>query len=158
MSFLDRLGIKLLFALDPETAHGLSIAALKTGLPLGRRPTDDPALRVEAAGLSFPNPLGMSAGYDKNADVPDALLRLGFGFADRAALKIAGDFGKLIAVDRDFAFAHILRRRGGVRPQGAQQQPEDKPRQARKCEEENYFIRRKQHGDRLSPGFEMAPV
>ena len=83
---------------------------------------------------------------------------LGFGFADRAALKIAGDFGKLIAVDRDFAFAHILRRRGGVRPQGAQQQPEDKPRQARKCEEENYFIRRKQHGDRLSPGFEMAPV
>ncbi len=82
MSFLDRLGIKLLFALDPETAHGLSIAALKTGLPLGRRPADDPALRVEAAGLSFPNPLGMSAGYDKNADVPDALLRLGFGFAE----------------------------------------------------------------------------
>ena len=82
MSFLDRLGIKLLFALDPETAHGLSIAALKTGLPLGRRPADDPALRVEVAGLSFPNPLGMSAGYDKNADVPDALLRLGFGFAE----------------------------------------------------------------------------
>ena len=79
---LDRLGIKLLFNFDPETAHGMSIAALKAGLPLGCAPAPDPKLRVDVAGLSFPNPLGMSAGYDKNADVPDALLRLGFGFAE----------------------------------------------------------------------------
>ncbi|MCO5156404.1 MAG: quinone-dependent dihydroorotate dehydrogenase [Aquamicrobium sp.] len=79
---LDRIGQKLLFAFDPETAHGLSIAALKSGLPLCRPPAPDPALRVDVAGLSFPNPLGMAAGYDKNGEVPDALLGLGFGFAE----------------------------------------------------------------------------
>jgi len=79
---LDRIGQKLLFAFDPETAHGLSIAALKSGLPLGRAPAPDPALRVDVAGLAFPNPLGMAAGYDKNGEVPDALLGLGFGFAE----------------------------------------------------------------------------
>ncbi|MGH6861353.1 MAG: quinone-dependent dihydroorotate dehydrogenase, partial [Phyllobacterium sp.] len=44
--------------------------------------SQDPALRVRVAGLDFPNPLGMAAGYDKNAEVPDALLKLGFGFAE----------------------------------------------------------------------------
>lgn len=71
-----------LFSLDAETAHGLSIAALKSGvvrLPLLKT---DPRLRVELAGLSFPSPIGMAAGYDKNAEVPDALLRLGFGFTE----------------------------------------------------------------------------
>lgn len=77
-----RLGQSLLFSLDPETAHGLSIAALRTGLVPAGRPSDDPRLAVAVAGLSFPNPLGMAAGYDKNGDVPDALLRLGFGFAE----------------------------------------------------------------------------
>src|SRR5690606_21189614 len=62
---LDRLGRKMLFAFDPETAHGLSIAALKAGLPLGCAPSPDPALAVTVAGLSFANPLGMAAGYDK---------------------------------------------------------------------------------------------
>lgn len=79
---LDRLGRRMLFAFDPETAHGLSLAALKTGLPLGCAPAPDPRLAVAVAGLSFPNPLGMAAGYDKNGEVPDALLRLGFGFAE----------------------------------------------------------------------------
>ncbi|RIK83969.1 MAG: dihydroorotate dehydrogenase (quinone) [Hyphomicrobiales bacterium] len=79
---LDRLGRKMLFAFDPETAHGLSIAALKAGLPLGCAPSPDPALAVTVAGLSFANPLGMAAGYDKNGEVPDALVGLGFGFAE----------------------------------------------------------------------------
>ncbi|MDP3896985.1 MAG: quinone-dependent dihydroorotate dehydrogenase [Mesorhizobium sp.] len=79
---LTRLGQPLLFALDPETAHGLSISALKCGLPLARRPRPDDRLRVRLAGLEFPNPLGMAAGYDKNGEVPDALLALGFGFAE----------------------------------------------------------------------------
>jgi dihydroorotate dehydrogenase len=82
MQFLDRLSQKALFCLDPETAHGLSIAALKSGVPLGFAPPDDRRLSVNAAGIDFPNPLGMAAGYDKNAEVPDALLRLGFGFAE----------------------------------------------------------------------------
>ncbi|MER8385840.1 quinone-dependent dihydroorotate dehydrogenase [Mesorhizobium sp. M0166] len=82
MSAFDRIGQKLLFTLDPETAHGLSIAALRCGLPVSGRPLLDDRLRVSLCGLDFPNPLGMAAGYDKNAEVPDALLGLGFGFAE----------------------------------------------------------------------------
>ena len=69
-----------LFTLDAETAHGLSIAALKAvPLPAARI---DPRLRTTLAGIHFPGPLGAAPGYDKNAEVPDALLRLGFGFAE----------------------------------------------------------------------------
>ncbi|WP_421914494.1 quinone-dependent dihydroorotate dehydrogenase [Mesorhizobium sp.] len=82
MSVLDRLGQKLLFTFDPETAHGMSIAALRCGLPVGARTVRDARLKVTVCGIEFPNPLGMAAGYDKNAEVPDALLGLGFGFAE----------------------------------------------------------------------------
>jgi dihydroorotate dehydrogenase len=82
MSVLDRIGRKLLFSFDPETAHGLSIAALRCGLPVASPPPRDARLKVRLCGLDFPNPLGMAAGYDKNAEVPDALLGLGFGFAE----------------------------------------------------------------------------
>jgi dihydroorotate dehydrogenase len=82
MSVLDRIGQKLLFTLDPEAAHGLSIAALKCGVPVAGRPPRDDRLRVSICGIDFANPLGMAAGYDKNAEVPDALLGLGFGFAE----------------------------------------------------------------------------
>ena len=82
MSVLDRLGQKLLFTFDPETAHGMSIAALRCGLPVAGRPIHNDRLKVSVCGIDFPNPLGMAAGYDKNAEVPDALLGLGFGFAE----------------------------------------------------------------------------
>ncbi len=82
MFSLLKLGQPLLFALDPERAHHLSIAALRSGVPLASCPKADPKLAVDLAGLRFPNPLGMAAGYDKNGEVPDALLRLGFGFAE----------------------------------------------------------------------------
>lgn len=82
MTVLDRIGQKLLFCLDPETAHGLSIKALKGGLVPTVPARSDKRLAVSVRGLAFPNPLGMAAGYDKNAEVPDALLGLGFGFAE----------------------------------------------------------------------------
>ncbi len=82
LGLMERLGRKALFRFDPETAHGLSIAALKSGLPVALSPRLDPRLKVSVAGLDFDNPLGMAAGYDKNAEVPDALLRLGFGFTE----------------------------------------------------------------------------
>src|SRR5690606_18016733 len=82
MTLFDHLGRSLLFTLDPETAHGLSIKALKCGLAPAGRTSVDQRLRVSLCGLDFPNPLGMAAGYDKNAEVPDALLGLGFGFAE----------------------------------------------------------------------------
>ncbi|MBN9031695.1 MAG: quinone-dependent dihydroorotate dehydrogenase [Rhizobiales bacterium] len=76
------IGKRGLFLFDPETAHGLSIAALKSGLLPACRLVPDPRLAQTVAGLSFPNPLGMAAGFDKNAEVPEALLRLGFGFTE----------------------------------------------------------------------------
>lgn len=81
MSLLGRFGARALFAFDPETAHGLSLKALKSGA-VAAAAQPDPRLAVRVCGLDFPNPLGMAAGYDKNAEVPDALLKLGFGFAE----------------------------------------------------------------------------
>ena len=70
-----------LFALDPETAHGLAIAGLKER-PAGKHAFSGGRLAVSVAGLDFPNPLGMAAVFDKDGEVPDALLGLGFGFAE----------------------------------------------------------------------------
>ena len=77
----ERLVRPLLHALDPEDAHALTLKLLKIApaLPVAR---DDPRFAVRAFGLNFPNPVGMAAGFDKNAEVPDALLRLGFGFVE----------------------------------------------------------------------------
>jgi dihydroorotate dehydrogenase len=72
----------VLRSLEPERAHGLTIAALKTGLVPSARVPEDPILRQRLWGLDFPNPVGLAAGFDKNAEVPDAMLRLGFGFVE----------------------------------------------------------------------------
>jgi dihydroorotate dehydrogenase len=77
----DTLSLPLLRWLDAEDAHRLAIQGLKL-LPAIRTPVDDAKLAVRAFGLNFPNPVGMAAGFDKNAEVPDALLRLGFGFVE----------------------------------------------------------------------------
>jgi len=77
----DALSLPLLRWLDPEDAHRLAIQGLRL-LPPMRTRVDDAKLAVRAFGLNFPNPIGMSAGFDKNAEVPDALLRLGFGFVE----------------------------------------------------------------------------
>ena len=71
----------LVFALDPERAHRLTVFALKL-LPARDGPTPDPALSVALAGLTFPTPVGLAAGFDKDAEVPDAMLSLGFGFVE----------------------------------------------------------------------------
>ena len=71
-----------LFRLDPETAHRLTIRALRAGLVPAERGPDDPVLAVRVLGRDFPNPIGLAAGFDKDAEVPDAMLRLGFGFVE----------------------------------------------------------------------------
>jgi dihydroorotate dehydrogenase len=81
IGFLDGLARPLLRRIDPESAHRVTIAALKFA-PLPRPAADDPLLRVRVFGLNFPNPVGMAPGFDKDAEVPDALLRLGFGFVE----------------------------------------------------------------------------
>lgn len=77
---LYRLVRPALFALDAERAHGLALAALKR-LPARAPPPPGP-LAVAVAGLTFPNPLGMAAGFDKDGEAPDALAGLGFGFVE----------------------------------------------------------------------------
>jgi dihydroorotate dehydrogenase len=81
IGLFDHLVRPLLRRLDPETAHGLAVSALKIA-PLPRAGADDEKLRVEAFGLWFPNPIGLAAGFDKHAEVIDPLLRLGFGFVE----------------------------------------------------------------------------
>ncbi len=81
---LFRLARPALFALDPETGHRLAIAALRA-LPLSAASQScepSPRLVSHVAGLRFPNPVGVAAGFDKDAEVPDALLGLGFGFTE----------------------------------------------------------------------------
>ncbi|MEZ5775596.1 MAG: quinone-dependent dihydroorotate dehydrogenase [Hyphomicrobiaceae bacterium] len=75
-----------LLAFDPERAHGLAIRALEAGFHPRAPLADDARLRVSAFGLSFPNPIGMAAGFDKDARVPDALLACGFGFTEVGTL------------------------------------------------------------------------
>src|ERR1700722_13011392 len=67
--------------MDPEDAHALALRALKLA-PLPKAVQDDARLAVRAFGLTFPNPVGLAAGFDKHAEVPDALLRVGFGLAE----------------------------------------------------------------------------
>ncbi|WP_291181027.1 quinone-dependent dihydroorotate dehydrogenase [Erythrobacter sp.] len=69
-----------LFALDPERAHRLTVKALSISPQAGAQ--EPGPLAIDVAGIAFPNPLGMAAGFDKDAEVPDQLLGLGFGFVE----------------------------------------------------------------------------
>ena len=82
MSGLHDLASLALRLLDPEEAHGVAIRGLKAGLGPKETADDDPILATNLAGLALPNPIGLAAGFDKNAEVPDAMLRAGFGFAE----------------------------------------------------------------------------
>ncbi|QGM98278.1 quinone-dependent dihydroorotate dehydrogenase [Methylocystis parvus] len=84
---IDPFGLALPFLrlLDAEDAHRATLAALKH-LPPRAPEKDDPRLAVSAFGLDFPNPVGLAAGFDKNADVPDAMLGFGFGFVEVGTL------------------------------------------------------------------------
>lgn len=86
MSLFKRILRPALFHLDAERAHKLSLLALKRGLSLPVIRTNDQRLAVSLFGLKFPNPVGLAAGFDKNAEVPDAILRLGFGFTEVGSL------------------------------------------------------------------------
>src|SRR5437870_11839715 len=75
------MALPLSRGLDAETAHRLTVKALQYA-PLPRAAPDDVQLAVRAFGLNFPSPVGMAAGFDKHGEVPDALLRRGFGFVE----------------------------------------------------------------------------
>lgn len=79
-----KLGQSLFTKLDPETAHKLTIRALKSGLLPRPVLHHDPRLAVilPKSGLRLPSPVGLAAGFDKNADVPTAMAGFGFGFVE----------------------------------------------------------------------------
>ena len=100
----DAFSLPLLRWFDPEDAHRLTIQGLKLLPPLRPRP-DDAKLAVRAFGLNFPNPIGMAAGFDKSAEVPDSLLRLGFGFVEIGTVTLRPQVGnprpRLFRLERD---------------------------------------------------------
>ena len=107
----DAFSLPLLRWFDPEDAHRLAIQGLRLLPPMRPRP-DDPKLAVRAFGLNFPNPIGMAAGFDKNAEVPDAVLRLGFGFVEVGTVTPRPQAGnprpRLFRLERDEAIINRL--------------------------------------------------
>ena len=89
----SKLARPALFSFNPEKAHELSITALKTGIVPGANFSNDERLKVKLADLNFLNPVGLAAGYDKNAKVPDAILKLGFGFTEVGTITPLGQLG-----------------------------------------------------------------
>ncbi len=86
MKLSERLGLAVLHRLDPETAHGMSIKALKSGLTPTNGPVSSPRLKTSLAGLRLPNPVGLAAGFDKNGEALAPLSRSGFGFIEAGAV------------------------------------------------------------------------
>jgi dihydroorotate dehydrogenase len=85
VSLVERAGLALLHRIDPERAHSLSLLALRTGLAPLPAAFASPRLATTLAGLSLTNPIGLAAGYDKNAVALAPLARAGFGFLEVGA-------------------------------------------------------------------------
>jgi dihydroorotate dehydrogenase len=107
----DAFSLPLLRWFDPEDAHRLAVQGLRL-LPPSRPRPDDQKLAVRAFGLNFPNPIGMAAGFDKNAEVSDALLRLGFGFVEVGTVTPKPQAGnarpRIFRLERDEAIINRL--------------------------------------------------
>jgi dihydroorotate dehydrogenase len=107
----DAFSLPLLRWFDPEDAHRLAVQGLKL-LPPTRPRVDDHKLTVRAFGLNFPNPIGMAAGFDKNAEVSDALLKLGFGFVEIGTVTPRQQSGnprpRIFRLERDEAVVNRL--------------------------------------------------
>ncbi len=85
MNLTERVGLSVLRRIDPETAHGLALKALRAGLAPLPGPVTSPLLATRLAGLTLPNPVGLAAGFDKNATAVAQLSRAGFGFIEVGA-------------------------------------------------------------------------
>lgn len=85
MNLVERAGLAALHRMDPETAHGLAIRALRLGLAPAPGPISTDRLRTRIGPLELPNPVGLAAGFDKNAEALRGLSQAGFGFAEVGA-------------------------------------------------------------------------
>ena len=86
MSLAENIGMRALRCFDPETAHGLALKALRAGLVPAPGTLTSSRLKTSLAGLDLPNPLGLAAGFDKNADALHPLSKSGFGFVEVGAI------------------------------------------------------------------------
>jgi len=82
MSFLYKAATKMMRTLPAERAHKATIKALKTGLGPVTTRKPDPVLATTVGGLKLDNPVGLAPGFDKDAEVPDAMLAAGFGYVE----------------------------------------------------------------------------
>lgn len=85
MSVFEQAGLRLLHRFDPETAHGMALTALRLGLAPTTSTVTSPRLRTTLAGMALANPVGLAAGFDKNATALRPLSRAGFGFIEVGA-------------------------------------------------------------------------
>ena len=121
MPLMDRLALSALYALPAETAHNAALRALEYGLVGKRAEPDDPILTTSVFGLKFTNPIGLAAGFDKDARVIDAMLSLGFGFVEAGTVTPLPQPGnpkpRLFRLDEDRAVINRLGfNSGGVAP------------------------------------------
>ncbi|WP_298494971.1 quinone-dependent dihydroorotate dehydrogenase [uncultured Maritimibacter sp.] len=86
MNLIEKIGLTALHRVDPERAHRLALMSMKAGLVPLPGVHSTPALATHLAGLDLPNPVGLAAGYDKNAEVVDALTQAGFGWVEVGAI------------------------------------------------------------------------
>ena len=86
MSVVERLGLRLLHRLEPETAHDWAMRAIKAGFAPEPGPVTSSRLACDLAGIALPNPVGLAAGFDKNAEALGPLTRAGFGFVEVGAV------------------------------------------------------------------------
>jgi len=133
LTLRERMGLALMHRLDPEQAHGLALMALRHGLAPMAAPVESPRLRVRLAGLDLPNPVGLAAGFDKNAEALKGLSRAGFGFLEVGAATPRPQVGnprpRLFRLTEDravinrFGFnnagAEVIAQRLSERPSGA---------------------------------------
>lgn len=85
MSIIEKISLSLANRMDPELGHKLAIKSLNMGFMFGKGPYTSPRLRSSLAGLDLPNPIGLAAGFDKNAQAIAPLLKVGFGFIEVGA-------------------------------------------------------------------------
>jgi dihydroorotate dehydrogenase len=112
MTIIDRIALSALYTLSPETAHHAALFALEHGLAGARTEPDDPILRTQVWSLDFSNPIGLAAGFDKEARVIDAMLSLGFGFVEAGTVTPKPQAGnpkpRLFRLDEDAAVINRL--------------------------------------------------
>ena len=110
---LDKIALPILHQIDPEKAHDLTIKALKSGIITKPAKKCDHALSLSLLGRVFPNPIGLAAGFDKNAETMDAMLGYGFGFVEVGTVTpLPQDGNPKPRVFRDKKSKHVINRMG----------------------------------------------